>query len=201
MPLNWGITVGRRKQLVTVTKKLCFFGAVKRSNQPKTGVSVPMLVNNKERVIADTERAKLCEKTFFRGGNLNGKNLDENFLTETKCQVNVALGTARGNVEQESFSDACYMLSKRITLEELGRVIKKIDRNKSIDPYNWHTSLIENFKFFTLSLFLHLLSTCWEVRFWTFKQASVTLLKKPFRLSLHQFSIACRQFAGAHNEW
>ena len=98
-----------------------FFKAVKRFNQPKIGISKPMLINNKERVIPDTEKVKLFESIFFPGGRLNGKSFDKNFLTEAKSVVNVALGTARGNVEQDSLSDSCYMLSKRFTI---GRTTK-----------------------------------------------------------------------------
>ena len=93
--------------------------------------------------------------------------------------VNVVLGTPRGIVEQDSLLDSCYMLNKRITMEELRKAIKKIDRNEGIDPYNWHPCLTKSLKFFTLSLFLHLLNTCLEDGFRPFQQVSVLLLKKP----------------------
>ena len=68
-----------------------FFKAVMRFNQPKIGVSVPLLLNYKARVIADTEKVKLFEIIFFRDGHLNGKKFDENFLTKAKSVVNMAL--------------------------------------------------------------------------------------------------------------
>ena len=71
-----------------------FFQRVKLFNQLKI-VSVPMVVNNKERILADTENAKLFGELLFRGGHFNGKNLDANFLTEAKSVVYVALETKR----------------------------------------------------------------------------------------------------------
>ena len=64
----------------------------------------------------------MFEEIFFRGGHLNGRNFDENFLTEAKAVVNVAS-------------------LKKVTIDEIRRAIKKIDRNKGIDPYNWHPRL------------------------------------------------------------
>ena len=94
---------------------------------------------------------KLFEKFFFRGCPLNGKNFDEKFVTEAESVVNVDLGTARGNVEQDSLSDFCCMLNKRIIMEKLWRAIKKIDRNKGFDPYNWQPFVF--FNFFPVSSF------------------------------------------------
>ena len=78
-----------------------FFEQFKHFNRHKLAVSRPMLKNNKERVTAISEKANFSRKTFFRCGHLNGKNFDENVLTEAKYVVNMALGTARGNVEQD----------------------------------------------------------------------------------------------------
>ena len=126
------------------------------------------------------------------------------FTRGSQIVVNVAQGTARGNIEQDSLSDSCYTLNKRMALEELRRAIKEIDRNKGFDPYNWHTCL-KSLMFFTLCLFLHLVNTCFEVGFWPSKQVSVILLKKPGKAASSVFAyrcissiIACKQIAGAH---
>ena len=147
-----------------------------------------MLKNNKERVFAICKKAKLFENIFFRGGHFNGKIFDENVFNDAKHVINLALGTARGLVEQDKLSIFFYKLIKKliwkkIILEELRKSITKMDQNKGFDRYNWHPfqvfcQLFSSFKFFTLNLFLYLLNICLEVSWWPFKQVSVALLKK-----------------------
>ena len=146
-------------------------------------------------MLTPKNKTKLFENIFFRGGHLNGKNFDENFLTEAKSVVNVALGTARGYVEWDSLSDFGYILNKRITMEELRRANGKFDRKKGLDPYNRHPCLMKNFKLLYLSLFLHVLNTCFEVGFRPFKQVSLILVKKTAKTASSPSAYRCIRLA------
>ena len=53
-----------------------FYEAVKRFIQLKVGVIVTMLIFNKEKVIADIEKAKSIGENFFRVGHLEAKNME-----------------------------------------------------------------------------------------------------------------------------
>ena len=46
----------------------------------------------------------------------------------------MALGAAKGNVEQISLSKDCYDLNKKVTMEELRSETNEADRNWLLDP-------------------------------------------------------------------
>ena len=66
------------------------------------------------------------KKIIFRCGHLNGKLFDETVLTGAKSVVNMALGAARGNVEQ----NFCYVLIEKILWKNYGDQLKKLIETK-----------------------------------------------------------------------
>ena len=102
--------------------------------------------------------------------------------------------------EQDSLSNSWYMLNKRNPLEELRRAIRKIGRNKGIDPHIWHRCLLKYFTVSFLSLFLHLLNTCVEAGFWPFKQVLLIVLKKPGNAASCPSSYRCISVASHAGE-
>ena len=152
-----------------------------------------------EKVFEDTEKANCLKKLCFELVIRVAKTLTKNFLTGATSEISVALGTASNNVERNSMSDTRHVFNKRITTEKIRGMYIEMDRNKGIDLHNWHPCLIKVLQVFTISLLLRPPKTCLVVGFWPFRQASLKFLfnssekgVNQFRLSLHQFSIACR---------
>ena len=70
-------------------------------------------------------------------------------------------------------------LNMRITMDELKQAKKKMKtNNKGVAPYGLNPKLLENFKFNTISICLHLINSAFFMGIWPFDKTIVKFLKK-----------------------
>ena len=86
-----------------------------------------------KKVNSDAYKAKVFEKVFFLGGHLQKKRLDEFCLNGAVSVVYVAKHESGNNLEQNWINDICDDFNIRITFDELGAAIRRVDSSKGCD--------------------------------------------------------------------
>ena len=112
LKLKWTLTFGRRKQLVTFTRKIWkIFWSVEVLQWNQKGVNVSMWVNNEEKVIADTEKAKFFVEFYVQDGNSKANRSTENSSWRWICSER---GSNNGSgYYWTSFNDRCLLHVKQ----------------------------------------------------------------------------------------
>ena len=111
----------------------------------------------------DCHKAALFQRVFFDGAHLSGNLFDDAFYEKTKEEVKEKFSHIVGDYCKEEVKNG---LNMRITMDELKQAINKTKTNsKGVDPYGLHSKLLKKFKFNTISICLHLITSAFFMGF------------------------------------